>query len=194
MATIRGEDTVRVSGLNKLRRELKALEDPTHLADLKAANNKVATDVVGWARVKAGSQGAMAVKASRSLKAGNTQARATVSFGGKGYEFAAGSEFGADRNMWRIVRGREIRAKQYQTKLVDSEFYGKQVRRRVRTADAVTRLADRRVRGWNQFRPWRGNGEDAGYWLWPAIRAHTDDIVDTYGDAIEKITSKAFPD
>jgi hypothetical protein len=50
------------------------------------------------------------------------------------------------------------------------------------------------VRGWNQFREWRGNGRGAGYFLYPAIRDNTDEIVDTYGDAIEKIAAKAFPD
>lgn len=50
------------------------------------------------------------------------------------------------------------------------------------------------VAGWNQFEPWRGNQSDAGYFLYPAIRDETDKIVDMYGDAIEKITSRAFPD
>jgi hypothetical protein len=50
------------------------------------------------------------------------------------------------------------------------------------------------VTGWQQFRPWRGNGRDAGYWLYPAIRSHTDQIVETYGDALEQITARAFPD
>lgn len=42
-------------------------------------------------------------------------------------------------------------------------------------------------RGWNQFMGWRGNGEDAGYFLYPAIRENTPEIVDRYGDAIERI-------
>lgn len=50
------------------------------------------------------------------------------------------------------------------------------------------------VQGWNQFNPWRGNGGDAGYFLYPTIRERTPDIVEMYGDAIEKITAQAFPD
>jgi hypothetical protein len=50
------------------------------------------------------------------------------------------------------------------------------------------------VTGWNQFEPWRGNGQGAGYFLYPAIRDDTAKIVDMYGDAIERITAKAFPD
>lgn len=50
------------------------------------------------------------------------------------------------------------------------------------------------VMGWNQFNPHRGGGENAGYFLWPTIRERTDDIIEMYGDSIERITAKAFPD
>lgn len=50
------------------------------------------------------------------------------------------------------------------------------------------------VTGWNQFKAWRGSGAGAGYFLYPAIRDETDKIVDMYGDAMEKIAGKAFPD
>jgi len=50
------------------------------------------------------------------------------------------------------------------------------------------------VAGWNQFEPWRGSSSAAGYFLYPAITELTDEIVDKYGDAIEKIAAKAFPD
>jgi hypothetical protein len=50
------------------------------------------------------------------------------------------------------------------------------------------------VMGWNQFDVWRGSGDGAGYFLYPAIRDKTDEIVEMYGDAIEKITAGAFPD
>jgi hypothetical protein len=35
-----------------------------------------------------------------------------------------------------------------------------------------------------QFRPWRGNGSLAGYFLWPAIRDDAADILDRYGEAL----------
>lgn len=50
------------------------------------------------------------------------------------------------------------------------------------------------VLGWNQFNPWRGSGGGAGYFLYPTIRDRTPDIVEMYGDAIEQITARAFPD
>jgi hypothetical protein len=52
----------------------------------------------------------------------------------------------------------------------------------------------RSVLGWNQFKDWRGNKEDAGYFLFPAIRAHEEEIAEQYLDGIEKLASKAFPD
>ena len=48
--------------------------------------------------------------------------------------------------------------------------------------------------GFNQFRPWRGSGAGAGYFLFPTIASSTDEIVETYGKAIDEITKAAFPD
>ena len=50
------------------------------------------------------------------------------------------------------------------------------------------------MRGWNQFKPWRGNGSGAGYFLYPAIRDATDNVVEIYGTEIDKIMREAFPD
>lgn len=44
-----------------------------------------------------------------------------------------------------------------------------------------------------QFPPWRGSGETAGYWLYPSIRANNDRIVDMYGELLDGITRRAFP-
>lgn len=50
------------------------------------------------------------------------------------------------------------------------------------------------VRGWNQFRPWRGSGPDAGYWLFPTIRQDTPQIIEMYLKMIDELTRRAFPD
>jgi len=47
---------------------------------------------------------------------------------------------------------------------------------------------------YKQFPPWRGNGEEAGYALWPSIRENRDRVVEVYGDAIERLAAAAFPD
>jgi len=36
------------------------------------------------------------------------------------------------------------------------------------------------VTGWNQFKPWKGSDTGAGYFMWPAIRANADEIVNRY--------------
>jgi hypothetical protein len=47
---------------------------------------------------------------------------------------------------------------------------------------------------YRQFRPWTGSNSQSGYFLYPTIRDLSDDIVELYGDEIEKIAGKAFPD
>lgn len=51
-----------------------------------------------------------------------------------------------------------------------------------------------------QFEPWVGNQWDPGetggqpYFIGPAINDSVDEVIDMYGDAIEKLAGKAFPD
>lgn len=57
------------------------------------------------------------------------------------------------------------------------------------------RQTSRGVRlGWNQFAPWRGNGDQAGYFLWPTIRRSRDDIRRLYAEEIKRLARPAFPD
>lgn len=42
-----------------------------------------------------------------------------------------------------------------------------------------------------QFSPWGGNGETAGYFLWPTIRDESDGIMERYGDALMEAVDKA---
>lgn len=46
---------------------------------------------------------------------------------------------------------------------------------------------------YRQFRPWRGNAGNAGYFLYPAIRGERDKVLDTYEKALDRITKRAFP-
>lgn len=56
------------------------------------------------------------------------------------------------------------------------------------------RAGTRTISGWNQFDAWRGNGDSAGYAVFPTIRDSTEEILDRYGDEIERILADAFPD
>lgn len=44
----------------------------------------------------------------------------------------------------------------------------------------------RRYTGYNQFDEFRGSGDSAGYFLWPAIRDKTPDILEAYVDEIAR--------
>ena len=66
--------------------------------------------------------------------------------------------------------------------------------------DAATYTKGRRagqnivIRGWNQFLPWRGIGEGAGYAIFPTIRANQENIRQMYEEEVGRITAQAFPD
>lgn len=58
---------------------------------------------------------------------------------------------------------------------------------------------------YKQFKPWRGNQHNmpsgisfdeqtTGYFLYPAIRAKRGEVMDAYGELVNKAMDKAFPD
>lgn len=47
---------------------------------------------------------------------------------------------------------------------------------------------------YHQFKPWRGNGQDAGYFMWPSVRSTADEVAETFGRAFEVVANKAFPE
>lgn len=48
------------------------------------------------------------------------------------------------------------------------------------------------ARGWNQFRPWRGNSTNAGYFLYPTIRREGDRIVELYSQVLDELIDRHF--
>lgn len=139
---ISGADTVRLTGLSELRKELKKL-DGEWTSELKTANFSVAADiVVPTAKSKASSTRAGSAVVS-SIRAAKAAKAAIVSLGGSRVPWAAGFEFGSLK--------------------------------------------------YHQFPTWRGNGDGAGYFLWPTIREKKPEIIDRYLELLEKITSRAFP-
>jgi hypothetical protein len=59
---------------------------------------------------------------------------------------------------------------------------GRNQRRRGRPRGTVATVS-----GWNQFKPWRGSGREAGYFLWPAIRDREAEIIDRYAKLFEEM-------
>lgn len=47
------------------------------------------------------------------------------------------------------------------------------------------------IEGWNQFEPWR---RQEGYFLWPYMRTHGDEIHETFADEIEPLLRRMFPE
>jgi hypothetical protein len=45
-----------------------------------------------------------------------------------------------------------------------------------------------------QFPPWRGNGESAGYFLWPAVRSHREDVLESVDQALTEVLKTSYPD
>lgn len=45
--------------------------------------------------------------------------------------------------------------------------------------------------GYRQFKPWRGNGEDAGYFMYPAIRAERQQTISDYLAGIGQLLDQA---
>lgn len=44
--------------------------------------------------------------------------------------------------------------------------------------------------GYRQFLPWKGSGQDAGYFMWPGIRKASEEGVEALADAVTKILTK----
>ena len=206
-------DAVFVQGLDDFRKEVSALDKQLNnggRAALKEVNYNVANLVATKSRTAASGFGKMDVRAMKSLSATKTQNVAKLNGGGPKYPMFGGSEFGAYQNRRRLIKNTKGRA----TIVRDNEKLSKVIKR----VEAQTVIYDRRgapttvrkkarnswggtavkvegiMLGWNQFRPWRGNGATAGYIIYPTLRASTPEIIDLYADGFRKLAKRVFPD
>jgi hypothetical protein len=213
MAVVRGADSINVTGLTELRREIRKVRDAggaDGTEQLKDLNYKVADLVVGKARGKASSVSSMAAKASKSMEASRSGVSARVNAGGAKYPFFGGAEFGAYSNRRRLIKNTGGRAtivrkneslskvrKKVESQTLAYDRYGgsSTVRKRARQDWGATGVKVTGVRvGWNQFKPWLGNKEGAGYFLFPTVRANIDEIIEIYGDGMNDLLRDVFPD
>lgn len=144
-----GGDAVRVTGMRELRAALRRLGDRELLRELGKINGRAAQMVRDRARAKAST--AQEAGAASRLRASRGAAKATITLGGKPYDF--GAEFGARPN-------------------------------------AERRRKSGSYLGLNQFRPWRGNGQGAGYFLFPALRESREQIIEQYVAEIDKLWNR----
>jgi len=228
--------SITIRGMRDLRAELAKVENAKDLEEeLKVAHWRIALIVQRGAapRIR-GQKGQMGIDAEKTLEARKSVTGAQISLGSADVPWAQGIEFGARRNLRRIIkntrkyrgitlangRGKNIREGGRATLVRDEEdldavigrirsqtidFTRKNTAKKFRGGaafgvDAATYGGGRRagqtivMRGWNQFLPWRGIGEGAGYGIYPTIRENQERIVEVYLDEVGSITSKAFPD
>jgi len=92
-----GQDlTIRLEGLKKFSRDLKAI-DPELVKAMKRINFDVGDMVAQEARTRAKRLGGVWAKTSRGIKATKKAKGASITVGGARYQFAWGAEFGAMR-------------------------------------------------------------------------------------------------
>ena len=105
MAVNRG-GSITIRGLRDLRAELKQLEDSKEFEDeLKVAHWRIALLVETKARPRIAAQkGGMGTAAAGTLSARKSVTGAQISLGGADVPWAQGIEFGAKRNLRRIVK------------------------------------------------------------------------------------------
>lgn len=213
---------IRVEGLDDARRQLARFADDDHLeAELADTDYQAAQVVIRYAQNRAST--AQQRRAAGTLTPERRRRRAAVGLGGR-YGFELGAEFGAQQNMRRVIKtsayhriqrrnarasGRRASSIGRSTLVRDDEDIdaviariqaqtvssdGTTVNQRFRDSGANPVVAAGVRRGWNQFPEWRGSGRRAGYFLYPGIRAATDDVVDLYADALPRILRPVFPD
>lgn len=88
-------ETIRIQGLTELRKELARLDEGAFTRELKDAHYEVASLVTEKARGAASTP--LEKKASASLKASKGASKAQITYGGPGYPYAMGAEFGSNR-------------------------------------------------------------------------------------------------
>ena len=161
--------SVKVEGMRDFRKDLKQMtedggKDGRKL--LKEANYKVASFVVRKAQRRATTVGPQQVNAAGSMQAKSTATTAQIRTG-VDFLYFNGAEFGADRNVRRVTNGRPSAS-------------GSQL-----TA----------YEGWKQFKDWKKPGSgNTGYFLFPTMRAETEEIKEIWGREFDSISSKVFPD
>ena len=166
MAAYKGGDRVVVQGLAEFRREIRRLGDKEVTDELKRANKAAAQIVVDTARPSMVGAPGIARRLGATMKASLSQTRGQLSI----------SSVRTRGGKFILPLGVEFGSGRNLDRLV------------LRNGEGRT------IKGWNQFPDWRGNSAGAGYPIFPALRAEQARIMDTYGDDLERIYGRAFPD
>lgn len=109
----------------------------------------------------------------------------------------------AERIFLRLaVRGMIVGAKDYASKLEGQDGIYRKAVKDLRASGNTLRYggqpwsmgAEYGSLAYKQFLPWRGNGPDAGYFFWPAVRRYQDvEITRQYFETVWHAVKAAFP-
>ena len=199
---------IRIEGLDRFRKALKHASGPEAVEALKRVNISVAEMIVERTKPKMAKR---SERSAASLRAAKTANGAFVYGGGARAPHFGGVEFGAYHDRRRLIkhpykgegksarRGRATIVRDGENiekikKKVESQFVtstGKTVSAR----EGGNRVRVKNIRlGWNMFEEWKGNGSQAGYFLYDTVRSSSQEITDTYMAAMIQIARDAFPD
>lgn len=201
-----------VAGAKELRQVLKDLGDRALLRELAANNAEIADIVVADAKRRAGAgrEAKVASRLQARKSAGNVSIRLPVLVDvndKRGLRpVGMGTEFGAkyQRRLVKNTGGRKTIVrdgedldrviKRVESQTVQANQYGfggtDTVRKRTRALGNKAVKVTKVIIGWKGYKPWRGNGQTAGYFLFPAIRANRERIIEMYVKSIEDIWSR----
>ena len=167
--------SVKVHGMKEFRKDIKRMQaggGPDGRDLLKDANRKVAQHVKDRSKGRASAAGKMQELAWASMKVGNAQNKATLTGG------AISQPVGRKKKTGPVLF------------FSGAEFGGYSDKNRFTTGrggKSVTYL------GWGQLLSPKPNGR-TGYFLFPTMRAETEEIKEIWGREFDSISSKVFPD
>lgn len=171
--------SVKVEGMKQFRKDIRRQflsgEGPDGRDLLKDANRKVAEHIKDRSEGRATAAGRMQYLAWASMKVGNLQNRATLTGGAISQVVGRGLNKGSGPVLF--FSGAEFGADRNKQRTVKG--YGMK---------EVTYL------GWSQFKEFRPAGGNTGYFLFPTMRAETEEIKEIWGRELDSISSKVFPD
>lgn len=176
---------------------------------LRKANEQVAEIIIRRANQIAGTK--MEKSAAKTLEKSSSRLRVAVTGGGKAAPYFGGANFGANRNIRRLIkapnqRGRRSRAttvrhgedvdvvaRRVESQSVESS--GKTISKRLggdpvllaRTKSGGLRV----VKGWNQFKQ-QTRGRD--FFLYRAVGHEEKHIMGLYQTVLDRLTGEAFPE
>lgn len=191
---------IEATGIKEAIKAAKAVGDVETSKAFKTASIEAAQLVVKGARANASTRQERKA-ANEALDALVRGGQPAVRLSASKFPGALGAEFGADRNQRRLLKNTGGRAtvvrsdatrRRVEAQTVQYDRFGAPmtVGKKARKLGATPVRVTGTILGWNQFKPWRGNDANAGYFLWPSIRENADDVRELYADLVEKLWSE----